>query len=215
MSGCARYALAVTRPNAVARHAVRRPKRRCSRQARGGGAGGWIVRECPSATAANVRASWSSLAGANAPETIPADAIHWLAHPVEVWHCGMVPQCGMALWHGQSAMPPSLVIPESALPSTPMVCCMPWHDLVIANPATGENPRVRAMRTANSGLNLGIMITLQAYSQCRYAQSWVQVTAGADLRPDRVSSSPGTPKTSHAGNNRKVTRTGSQSAGNR
>ena len=93
--------------------------------------------------AANAMTTWSGVADESALDMIPDDAMHWLAQPADVWHCGIAAQFGMDSAHEQLAMPPWSVIVASAAPLTLTDCCMPWHDLDIAKAATGENARVR------------------------------------------------------------------------
>lgn len=82
--------------------------------------------------------------------TIPQEVKHWLAQPLAVWHCGMVPQSGMESWQGQLVVP-SLVI------GAVMV-----HDLVIAMLTTGANAIVKATRKARTMRNWGMMETLRS-----------------------------------------------------
>lgn len=67
----------------------------------------------------------------------PHEAKHWLVQPDAVWHCGIEPQSGMELWHGQSA----------ALLA--VICVVIAHDLAMATLATGAKAIISDSRKAN------------------------------------------------------------------
>jgi len=117
--------------------AQRRVKRRFSHQPRGGGAGGLIDREARCGLTATFkrpcpRISFPAIFG----KTPVVGGAHWLAHPAAVRHCGMDPQSGMVLWHGQSPAFSAVML---------MVIV---HALAIAMLATGANAIAREITNA-------------------------------------------------------------------
>ena len=81
--------------------------------------------------------SWLSFAWLTADGRTPHVAKHWLAQPLEVWHCGIAAQFGIELWQGQSAGLPAVI-------SVVIV-----HDFAIATVATGAKAVTSASSRAN------------------------------------------------------------------
>ncbi len=116
----------------------RRSRRRASRYARGGGAGGSIKREDRRVAPPIFKPSCAGIMPPVTVGTTPHEAKHWLAQPDAVRHCGMVRHCAMSMSQGQSGgSSPAISVCEAIA-----------HDLAIATLATGAKASVSDTKRA-------------------------------------------------------------------